>query len=324
MGTKDSRSYPGLTGFILALLLAAAATPTSLAASELFRILSQNMNQMFDDVDDGLQEKVLSRGRYRQKIKTAAKKFANRYGLPQVIALQEVENLRVLRHLALEIRDRYRVVYRPVLIPGQDISAINVGFLVRADLQIKAVEQLFADRTVASGYPLFSRPPLYLQVCKAQQCLSLLNLHLRSMRGIDSERDGKRVRQKRHLQAQTIAAWSNEFQHDRAGESLILLGDFNALTPSDDHVDVTGTLRGDPDQHKPQLRSADLVDPDFIDLTRRIPDKKRYSYIFRRKKQQLDYLFVNYDFEPELESIRFGSIDYRLSDHAGLLAEFKW
>ena len=322
MGIKNSWRNSNLVGVILALLL---ATPTPLPASELIRILSQNMNQMFDHVDDGRQEKMISSARFRQKVSSTAKQFAKQYGLPQIIALQEVENLRVLRYLAIEIEKRYRVEYRAVLMPGQDISGINVGYLLRSDLQIKQVEQLFVDHVLpTNGYPLFSRPPLYLQVCKEQRCLSLLNLHLRSMRGINSERDGKRVRLKRKKQAETIAAWSNRFQHDHDKETLILLGDFNALTPSDDHVDVIGTLRGDPDQDKPQLRSEDLINPDLIDLTRSIPKNKRYSFIFRSKKQQLDYLLVNSGSGLDLEAIRFGSIDYRLSDHAGLLAEFNW
>ena len=322
MGIQDSQRQPHLAGIILVLLL---AIPTSLPASELIRILSQNMNQMFDHIDDGLQEKIVPHARFRRKVSSTAKKIAQQYGLPQIIALQEVENLRVLNYLALEIGKRYRVEYRAVLMPGQDISGINVGYLLRSDLHIKQVEQLFTEHVMpTNGYPLFSRPPLYLEVCKEQRCLSLVNLHLRSMRGIDSERDGKRVRLKRKKQADIIAAWSNKFQRDHPGDTLILLGDFNALTPSDDHVDVVGTLRGDPDQNKPQLLSQDLIDPDFIDLTRGIPRNKRYSYIFRRKKQQLDYLLVNSSSGLDLESIHFGSIDYRLSDHAGLLAEFNW
>jgi endonuclease/exonuclease/phosphatase family metal-dependent hydrolase len=322
MGIQDSQRSSTIAAVILALL---GVMPNPLLATELIRILSQNMNQMFDHIDDGLEEKITSPARFRQKVRSSAKNFAKQYGLPQIIALQEVENLRVLRYLAVEIGKKYRVEYRPVLLPGQDISGINVGYLLRSDLQIKQVEQLFVDHVMpTSSYPLFSRPPLYLQVCKGQRCLSILNLHLRSMRGINSKRDGERVRLKRKKQAETIAAWSNSFQHDRRGEKLILLGDLNALTPSDSHVDVIGTLRGDPDQHSPQLRSQDLIDPDLIDLTRSIPENKRYSFIYKRKKQQLDYLLVNSDSGLDLESIRFGSIDYRLSDHAGLLAEFNW
>ena len=100
----------------------------------------------------------------------------------------------------------------------------------------------------------------------------------------------------------------------------MLIGDFNALTPSDDHVDVVGIIRG-----RPALNlGRDLLDPDLIDLTRRIPPNRRYSYIFKRRKQQLDYLLVNRAFNAELLGIGFSRIDYRFSDHAGLQARFEW
>ena len=62
---------------------------------------------------------------------------------------------------------------------------------------------------------------------------------------------------------------------------LLLLGDFNALTPADEHVDVAGILRGVPDNSRARLMARDVIDPDLIDLTRRIPARQRYSYIFR-------------------------------------------
>jgi predicted extracellular nuclease len=172
--------------------------------------------------------------------------------------------------------------------------------------------------------PLFTRPPLYLEACYIENCISLLNVHLRSMRGIDSRKKGERVRRKRLQQAETIAAWSNRFQQSRQGESLLLLGDFNALTPGDKHVDVAGIIRGNPDNSAVRLPARDLIEPDLVDLTELIPAPKRYSFIFRQKKQQLDYMFVNQSFGAEVETIAFSRIDYHFSDHGGLLAWFKW
>jgi endonuclease/exonuclease/phosphatase family metal-dependent hydrolase len=144
------------------------------------------------------------------------------------------------------------------------------------------------------------------------------------MRGIDSARDGKRVAGKRRRQAETIAAWSNRFQQSRTGASLLLLGDFNALTPSDEYVDIAGIIRGNPDNITAKLPGRDLLEPDLIDITELIPLQKRYSYIFRHNKQQLDYMFVNQSFVADVESIAFSRIDTHFSDHAGLLVEFKW
>jgi len=316
------RPLSALSSRILLLLLVLAAPAVH---AESLRILSQNMNRLFDDIDDGNNEQILSRGRFQQRVKTAAGKFGDEFELPHIIALQEIENSNVLRRITAQIRERYSELYRPVLIPGQDVSGINLAFLVRQDVEIKKIEQLFRNtRFKQTGNLLFSRPPLYVEACMLEKCISLLNVHLRSMRGIDSDRDGQRVTGKRLRQAETIAAWSNDFQRSRTGASLLLLGDFNALTPTDKHVDVIGIIRGNPDNTTASLPGRDLVEPDLIDISALVTPTKRYSFIFRGNRQQLDYMFVNRSFDAEVKAIDFSRIDYRFSDHAGLLAWLEW
>jgi hypothetical protein len=323
MGCQDTGDHLSRLSCLILTLLLVLAAPA--ANAESLRILSQNMNRLFDNIDDGNNEKILSLDRFQQRVQSAARKFGDDFGLPHIIALQEVENLYVLQRIATEIRHRYHVDYRLLLLPGQDISGINLAFLVRYEVKIKKVEQLFRGaKFKLTGRPLFSRPPLYLEACTSEHCISLLNVHLRSMRGIDSAKHSKRVTGKRLRQAETIAAWSNRFQQSRAGVSLLLLGDFNALTPGDKHVDVAGIIRGHPDNTTVTRPGRDLLEPDLVDLTELIPPAKRYSYIFRRNKQQLDYMFVNQTFAAEVEDIVFSRIDTHFSDHAGLLARFEW
>jgi len=323
MGFPDTKLLLSrLKPWALVLLLVLVAP---VASAESLRVLSQNMDRLFDNIDDGNNEEKLSGNRFRQRVKNAAKKFGSHFDLPHIIALQEVENLNVLQQIATEIWNRYQAKYRLILIPGQDDSGINLAYLVRFGVEIKKVDQLFANKIFKmTGKPLFTRPPLYLKACHIENCISMLNVHLRSMRGINSSRDGERVARKRLRQAETIATWSNRFQQSMQGESLLLLGDFNALTPGDTHVDVAGIIRGDPDNTAVRLSARDLVEPDLVDLGQLIPAAKRYSFIFRQKKQQLDYMFVNQSFGAEVQSISFSRIDYYFSDHAGLLAEFKW
>ena len=101
----------------------------------------------------------------------------------------------------------------------------------------------------------------------------------------------------------------------------MLLGDFNALTSTDKHVDVAGIIRGNPDNRSTRLKGRDLIELDLVDLTELIPSTERYSFIYRHRKQQLDYMFVNQSFAAEVKSIAFSRIDYHFSDHAGL---FVW
>ncbi|MFV2031396.1 MAG: hypothetical protein ACC663_02775 [Gammaproteobacteria bacterium] len=309
-------------------MLALAGTlffPTLSVAGGSLRILSQNMNRLFDSIDDGRNEKIVSEQKFRQRVNTAAGKITGQFGMPDIIALQEVENLNVLEQISSQVQKASGIQYQSVIREGNDISSINLAFLIRPKVEIRDVRQLFGrDLLRYDKTPLFSRPPLYLRACFESSCISLLNLHLRSMRGLRSGNRSKRVNLKRLAQATAVARWVDDFQRTRPQESLMLLGDFNALTPSDPILDVVGTIRGDPDNSKTSSVAKDWVGQDLVDLTRKIPAARRYSYIYRKKKQILDYMLVNVRFKPKLRSISFSRIDYRFSDHAALIAEFGW
>lgn len=299
--------------------------PTLSVAGESLRILSQNMYRLFDDVDDGKGEKVVSEKKFRHRIDTAAGKITGQFGLPDIIALQEVENLNVLDQISRKVHANSGIKYYSILREGNDISGINIGYLIHPRIRINTTRQLFRhDLLPYDQTPLFSRPPLYLRACFDSACLSLLNLHLRSMRGLHSGNRSNRVRLKRLAQATAIARWVNDFQRSRPKESLMVLGDFNALTPSDQFVDTIGTIRGDPDNSQTSLAAKDWIEEDLIDLTKNIPQRRRYSYIYRKNKQILDYMLVNTRFKPRLLNIAFSRIDYQFSDHAALIAEFNW
>lgn len=295
-------------------------------ANDSFRIASQNMNRLFDDVDNGKKyETVLSTQKFQGKAKLAAHKIIHVFKLPDIIALQEVENMNTLSQVAHHIRQVGSTTYKPVLKPGNDVSGINVGFLIKTLYRVKSIQQLFKkDRLTLDNSFLFSRPPLLVEVCKQLHCLSILNLHLRSMRGIRKQPNGQRVRIKRQQQASAIARWIDQYQRTHPEHSLIVLGDFNALSPTDRYIDVVGTIKGNPDNRKTQLSSKDWIRNDLIDLTERIPHHQRYSYIHRKKKQIIDYLLINESLNPRLKNIQLTGIDYQFSDHAGVIADFSW
>ena len=310
---------------VVFLICTALVLSSPLFAGESVRIVSQNLNRFFDNIDDGKNEKVYSNAKFYRKVETAATVIITQFALPDILALQEVENRNVLSKITRAVHARSGVRYQIVLLEGNDFSAINVAYLVKQKFQIRSVNQLFKRQQLEFDQSLlFSRPPLYLEVCNRSSCLSLLNLHLRSMRGIRSSSKGKRVRLKRLEQASIIARWIDEFQQLRPESSLLVLGDFNGLTPSDSYVDVVGTIRGKPDNSNNEKQAVDWIKNDLIDLTKNIPLSNRYSYIYRKKKQILDYMLVNSQFKPRLTHIAFSRINYDFSDHAGLLADLIW
>lgn len=288
-------------------------------------ILSQNANRLFDNIDDGNKERVLSTSQFRSKTNRLSRLIGKQYDLPDVIALQEVENGNVLARLIDNLKNTHDVHYNPVLIQGQDTSGINVAFLVHPDWQIDQRSQLLKQARLSSDQsPLYSRPPLLLRLCQGTECLSIINLHLRSMRGLRSAKRGDWVANKRLQQASELARWIDNFQQQNPTEILLLVGDFNALTPADEHVDVRGILLGQGDHPGTRIRERDLIKRDLTDLTLNIPARSRYSYLYRGKKQQLDYLLSNQAKRLTVDEVGYSRIDYKLSDHAALYARLRW
>jgi predicted extracellular nuclease len=87
---------------------------------------------------------------------------------------------------------------------------------------------------------------------------------------------------------------------------------------------VTGIILGKPNNENTQTQAVDWIKEDLTDLTRAIPAAQRYSYIYRKKKQILDYMFANSGSKSRLIDIAFSRINYNFSDHAALVADFAW
>ncbi len=313
----------GERSFLLGLICVALLWNPAVADS--ISLLSQNADRLFDDINDGNKERILASGDFKQRIKRLATRIGKDFTLPEVIALQEVENRNVLERLVIQLEKSHGVQYQVVLIPGQDVSGINLGFLIHPRWQIDRSEQLMRDAILASYQtPLYSRPPLLLRLCRASKCLSIINVHLRSMRGLNSAERGQWVADKRLRQASRLAQWLNRFQQKNPQELLLLVGDFNALNPADRHVDVRGILLGQGDHPGTRIREKDFIERDLQDLTKTLPVSQRYSFIFRGNKQQLDYLLATQHPDLQLQSLRFSRINYRISDHAALFARLRW
>lgn len=316
------RSTINIYSCFLFLALLTLFTWQPLYAGQTLTLVSQNMNRLFDDKDDGQHEKIVKRKTYQKRIKNLSEKIISSFARPDILALQEVENLDILEDVVNRL-NKEGLHYQAVLMEGNDISGIDVGFLVKEGFRVTEKRQLFQHLNHGSTDNfLFSRPPLLIQVCMSE-CVTIVNLHLRSMRGLSNKNKSSRVAKKRKLQAETLAKWVNQFQISSPQHRLILVGDFNALPISDNFVDVVGTLRGQPDQTRPKWKSRDMVERDLIDLTQSIPARHRASYIYKKHKQQLDYLLISDSDNYKLKKIKFGRIDFRFSDHAPLISQIE-
>ncbi|MDH3645190.1 MAG: lamin tail domain-containing protein [Gammaproteobacteria bacterium] len=243
---------------------------------------------------------------------------------PDILAVQEVDTLAVLQALADQIfaDSAGAVDYTPLLVEGNDIGGIDVGFLVRQNIQVDAVTQLGADELFTFDDPdslLHDRPPLLLEAtCDETFPISVMVLHMRSLGGIDNP-DG-RTRQKRFEQAESVAQMVQGIQSANPDVNLVVIGDFNAFEFTDGHVDLAGIIKGDfdPDDSLacdlPNV-CTDLVEPNLTDQVLGLPAEERYSFIFRDSfnpdgsrgdAQVLDHAMTSSALDPLVQGFEYG------------------
>lgn len=215
---------------------------------------------------------------------------------PDILAVQEAGSLEALDALADALEDRYpNVRYEAYLLPSN--GSFETGFLVRDYIQGASVLQYRANQVFTfSGGLLHDRPPLLLRATlptEPPQDIQVLNLHLRSLIGIEGD-DGlaEFVRNKRHQQGISVAQIVEELRIDG---NLVVMGDFNAFPFTDGYVDVFHQISGGNTLGAlfPPLPITSVpLDNQLLSL----PAEDRYSYVFQGSAQALDHcLTANFE-----------------------------
>lgn len=300
------------------------APPTQSSA---IRVATQNLERL---------GRGLSRD-YQVELAKDALQVVDVLGLPDVLAVQEVEDLETLGDLAAAVAELTpQISYEAFLVEGADLGGIDVGFLVRDTVTVESEIQIGADVVFDwDGSRLFDRPPLVLELGIEGTILDLtvVAVHLRSLRGIDDPGDGPRVRAKRDAQACWLADWAQSRQTQWPEEPLLLVGDFNAFEFSDGYVDIIGQITGSPDPLGAMLPAYVVVDPPLVDAINLVSSEERYTYVYQGNAQTLDHILVNRVALPLVVDLRVvrGNADaseaqaddegtpLRSSDHDGLI-----
>lgn len=298
--------------------------PASPAGAREVTVGSFNLENFFDDEknsDDVQKETMLSKEHFQKRMNKASLAIRNVLSMPDVLGVIEIENLKVLKKLAEKINadavaaGQPNPNYAAYLEDGNDVRGIDSGFLVKAS-KVKVIEtkQLAKDEKFDAGNvsydaKLFDRPPFLISVevadAKTNQPLALTVIvnHLKSYRGIDDEKDGDRVRQKRRLEAEWLANFAVERQKANPSERLILCGDFNAFQFNDGYNDLIGILKGKPDPNV-LAASKTVYQTGLIALADYIEAAKRYSYNFNGSAQVLDHILINK--KTQERAVKFG------------------
>ena len=316
-----------------------------------------NLFRLFDDIDDPevprinpdtmveyeppSNDFVVSTDEYQRRLTKFSGYIRTVLNAPDVLAVSEVESLKVLQDLADQINlDDASLVYTPYLEEGNDVGGIDVGFLVLDTVEMDAVTQLGRWEVLqVPGYDdslLNDRPPLLFegrQVADGSDFpIAVIAIHSRSLGGIDGS-ESDRVQAKRLAQAQFVAQQVQDLQTANPDINLVVAGDFNAYEFTDSYVDVTGQMKGEVVPEDNLLSGPDLVDPNLLDQVLMIDAGERYSFIFRGNAQTLDHTLTSTGLDELVRDFQFGrgnadaavdlinddSTILRSSDHDGLV-----
>ncbi len=329
----DPASPPTVSGNISAI---AVPVPTDAQMT----VASFNLERFFDNVNDpAIGEPVLTTAAFNNRLNKASLAIRNVLRTPDVLAVVEMENITTLQSLATKINDdavansQPNPNYQPYLVEGNDVGGIDVGFLVKS-ARITVVDVTQFGKTTTYTNPntgaqdlLNDRPPLVLRA-NAQLAdgsmypFTVIANHLRSLLGIDDETPdgagtaGGRVRAKRRAQAEYLANLVQSRQTADPTEKIIVVGDFNAFQVNDGYVDVLGTIKGTPaPADQVVLASADLVNPDLINLEEMLPNpslvatNQNYSYVFDGNAQTIDHVLITQNLQSRVTDFRYARLD---------------
>jgi predicted extracellular nuclease len=318
----DTATPPTVTGNIV------AAAPLPTPTTTQLTVASLNLQRFFDTADDPtISDPLLTATAFNNRLNKASLAARTIMRAPDVIGVQEVENLTTLQALATKINNDAVAAAQPnpnytaFLVEGNDVNGVDVGFLVKA-ARVTVVDVTQFGKTTTYINPdnnqpetLNDRPPLVLRATvpdAANQpfAFTVIVNHLRSLSGIGDPVDGNRVRTKRRAQAEFLANLVQTRQTADSTERILVLGDFNAYQFNDGYVDVMGTIKGTPaPADQVVLPSSDLVNPDLTNLAETISSTERYSYSFGGNAEVLDHTLVTGNLVTRIDQFAYARFD---------------
>lgn len=294
------------------LTVTAVTTPTlplpPLLGANQFSVATFNLENHFDATDDtgNDAEPKPSPAAIEIKQNKLARQISEVLGCPTLIGVQEVENETLLLRLAHATAPACGFTYQVTHQESADSRGIDVALLSdprRVQIHGSALQP--ACTALNTGItdarldcptgqqPLFSRPPLQVDLAVDGRDHTLFILHLKSKREGEAETAPRRLGQAAHLAA-LIDGRLNADPDAR----LILLGDLN-------------------DYEKSEPVQTLAADGRLANVLSAIPPEGRYSFIFGGAAQLLDGILVS----PALaEQIAFVAIQHVNADYPDSLA----
>ncbi len=326
-GVVDTTDYSGLPAVVLDAATRPTITGNGITASTLpgaaagqVTIGDQNMERFYDTAAETPGAVAVTPAAFQLRLSKASLGIRNVLHTPDILALEEMENIQTLTALSNKISADAQAAgqpdpqYQPYLVQGNDPSAINVAFLVKpSTVDVTDVTQFGKSTTYTTPTGaqaiLNDRPPLVLHAGikrsggAADYPLTVIVNHLRSLNGITDPSTGATVRAKREAQAEFLANLVQGYQAN--GEHTIVVGDFNAFDVNDGLVDSLGVIRGNPAPASQDVvaGASGLVNPVLVDAAPTDLANNAYSYVFDGYAQSIDHFLTTQDIAGSITTL---------------------
>ncbi len=259
-------------------------SPPPQPAANQFSLTTFNVENHFDSVDDTGDdaEPKPSPAEIAIKQTKLAHAIGRTLGCPTLIGIQEVENEGLLLDLARETAVLCGFTYQVTHRESADRRGIDVALLSdprRVTITAAALRQgctaiatnIMDDSSACSAgeNPLFSRPPLQVDLRVDDVDYTIFVNHFKSKRGGEAETAPRRL-----AQAQHIVGLVNDLRAQNETVRLIVLGDFNDYELSPPLELMTS--------------GGDLVNA-LLDVS----DQERYSFVFGGVSQLIDGVLLS-------------------------------
>jgi endonuclease/exonuclease/phosphatase family metal-dependent hydrolase len=269
-----------------------ATTTSATADSTHFHVGTLDLNRFYSTTGATTGSVAVTAAAYATRLAKAASAIVNSLGEPDILSLQEVQDLPTLTDLANSVNSLATdsPAYVPSLTQGNDANSLNLGFLVKSKTVVTdSVTQMEASNTytTASGgsATLWERPPLVLQAefkrsIGSSYPVTVLDVHLIPRDNIGDATLGPDIRAHRAAQASALSALVQSYQ--TAGDNVVVAGNLNAFEFSDGYVDVTGIINGSPAAAKAvTLYQVSSTTAALADFNTQVAATSRYNYIER-------------------------------------------
>ena len=259
-------------------------TVAQLPKEDQISLATINMENYFDEKRDSTNSAEPLHDEIQQMIKREKLSYviSNVLACPTLVAVQEVENKKLLQDLVGEVEKQCGIAYQISHYDGPDSRGLDVALFSDPRLvEVVATSVLQTCSDIATGIedinitcpegqsPLFGRPPLQVEAQIDGQRYTFIVIHFKSKRDDTGDAESRRIEQASFVNEMVDLVLS-----EKPETRLVILGDTNDYELSPSMLQLTG---------------GEVL----YNVLGSTPLNERYSYIFDGRKQLIDSILVS-------------------------------